>query len=418
MCDQGHLAVAALSMVLICAACDKERKERSAPVPPEQQAVGTAVKRASVSVRTGVDGAKAEAMAHAERATGLSLTLGEAPIPNSTARRGAWSAEGGVLTLELDNQKLSLPTSGFPECNETTEDTDGDVWWRLDGEDGEIALRVAVDSVELRAYDARRGCVRTLPITAWLLGQADDVADPVFAEAPHQFTEEQIRFRVELGSEDPDTEQVANSREIEVSIDANRTELRRLGEVWSVTDHPSAVDRWTSIVDLAQVDGASFVRQRISAELEFGENVEGIADAIVIRRADGDDAAPLFVFRQSSAMWGAENADEQTTVERRYRLPSGQKVRVSSQRREYDGVRMVGVGKCPQTEGLVEIVWADRSTSWEIASDNGSRFKLGVPTDRTLEIRGCEDETPVSVGKSPALKSSHRALRSVVNSIR
>ena len=73
---------------------------------------------------------------------------------------------------------------------------------------------------------------------------------------------------------------------------------------------------------------------------------------------------------------------------------------------------MLGVGRCPELEGLTDVEWSETEVSWEIVA-GGNAQKLGTATRRELATAGCLDEVRKVVGRGARILSDRITAKPV-----
>jgi hypothetical protein len=320
--------------------------------------------------------------------------------------------------LEFSDCLEAVPATGpAPKLEEQKLD-EQPLWIRYDSESEGVQLRFSTLGVDLFTHD---GCLRHADLAPVLFGSTADAGNAVFGGGDPIPTDAN-----ELGTAQGN---FTRGTRTPISVDgthlrgAEPTTLRLRGEtaamargaetLLSVDYDASRLQTWqTSMGAYGRAD-ARWYRFSLSGEQAArGESVTGRNHTVVW---SWEGAEPRLALSLDAAFTAKEPELEQTSVraDRRATTAAGT-VRVLGSRVHLEDARMVGAGRCPQMEGVLDFEHVSEEVVWTAILPDGSEHRLGDARRKESLAAGCLNEARKEISKSlkaPTLRDGAPKLR-------
>jgi hypothetical protein len=396
-----------LSVVVVLAAC-RSRGEQAKPTDKRSQPsgarVGAAVSTArDIAARANRRGDE-QSSEKARRRTEFGFEWKSFRPPSAAAGRGTLEVDDRELRVGIGETTFRIPRPlSFDECSRESEEPENDgeeskherrtAWWLLSAGERRVGLGFGVDGVVLAARERDTGCVRTTELADKLLGT--DSEDPVFDPAPYDDNEDVLRAEVGGGSSGAtsDTPEVIGDLLPGVSgeerlVMGSTGGALRAGDrvVLGLSVKPGGLKDWSAT--LAGREGR-FVRFVIE-----GDGADGDVSHRHLVAWDvpiPESGRPLLEQRQTWGGDGEGHQDERVVVTRRWDL-SGARLIANGTHEEVDAAMMLGVGRCPQMEGMTDIFSGRTTVKWSLEHADGSTTRIGTARETKTRVAGCEKE--------------------------
>lgn len=388
-------------------------------VPQVSAAVSFAMAQTMAGIKTAWS-----AVERAQRAGAVTM-FGRAPVPGGAGvrRTGRFTAHEGAIQMAFGDATVPLlATTSFLPCGGTVRPPTAidderrlveaqPVTWVLEGEGTQrLVVQFAADGVVVMARDDAAGCVREADATEQFMGTELPDAEALFAPLRVTYLDAEAAPVATVGSEEGPTAS-ASAEALSWQLGEGELSVQRGAAPALRVNYPSdGFDAWTTRAGL--VNGRWF-RLIVDGEREISgdDALLGLRDTLVWAVGPAKIGEPVFSRRWISGEEGSEASDAHIAMTRRFDTGGGSVV-LKATRREGDRPLMLGVGKCPELEGLTDAKWSETRVTWQLIVGSVSQ-KLGTATRWELATAGCLDEVRKVVGRGAKISSDRMSAPQV-----
>lgn len=413
MTSQTRRSIASLAMVTaVIFACERQKPAQSEPVKPtgtpvNASAAKNAVARAlETSFETLPDPTDAR----------LPFAVGALPRREVTAgRRGRYAPTESGLAVTVRDARLEVPVTSFGPCvsNERPPPnrrvSERATTWLLDGPSGELGLRLSALDISIVAFDPSLDCVRAAAFTHRLTGHAEPLDGALLDPGPLGLDDHDARVQAEADLEVPrgnaTVPPVPERGALDLSVGRDQALVSKPdGSVVRFSVGGDVDGDWRHRIVWAHRDSRDWLRFAATSERVVDTDVASGSESSVT--SELTRVSPQLRF-QRTATWSTPSREVEDGRERvRRRVPfEGGWLEVETHRTYFDGAKMIGAGKCPEMEGVVDIDWERTESRWTFTSDTGASVTLGDAGLTVFQTSACIEAVAPQFGRSPKLSA-------------